>query len=1282
MNKKTSIEYDSLTGLYSRWKISMVLQDVIDSGENRVLVYLDVDSFKVINEQYGNEKGDVALIAIAQALTKTYPGMIIGRLSADEFSVIIDASRYTRADMNRFTRTLFKNLHEIHVDGLEGHRFSFSIAAVFVDPAHHTEPDLVIREAHEMHRISKQHEGNFLSSRNGMIPDIEGAFQILREDRKLYNEINNHLFDSLNEKSWLTNLQDGALRKEQMFHRNQSQLEDIYSYFRNPNLPDSEYELLFLEVFADADSLDAFLRCSLIENILLPYYESCDHSDPHVRSYLGHLYLLLAHSLISVKRMGDDTQSVRIIDCLKQAYYLCKDFPHDSIRFEPCYFALCEMVGHYESISMELFELEECDRCYEILRELTTGSDPFVIPNQKVYRFFETISRNAFLYPVYRVSFLKMKASLSKDEQEEMSRRIEYIRQHQIDGCYDMVVNDPQMSGITIYLQKMILVDRTNDELFQDLRAGLRGVRQSEYSHLSESNLIVISYLFLACSKVLLKVNLPLEEKLRVSRRGLDFLLDILRCRESLASDHQLLLLVSVMISSMMSSPILSALDKFYYLEQILAAISLDTYSHCRAVSNYAQVVLTNIIDHYPQLLAGPGRIYETEEEVHANREPLLQFMDYVCRLHDIGKLSLIPIASNAFRRLSDKEFALIKKHSDFGKQILSTDSAFSLFIPVIYHHHRWYNEDNGYPFIPVNEHNYKLKILTDILSICDSIEAATSRVGRNYRRAKTFLQIMDELITESGSRYSQDVIHTIVGNSETYLQIRSMVDIRWETLYKSIFQSVVLGKSEHAIHAEGSLPDIYAHSKQHYDVQSLITQKEGLVMPEFVKQMDQDTLEILLMGMMHQNRLTVMRLNSLMFFYNVAQDCIYYLLCGSDGKFKYSVVYNYSMSPQLEYLSNEGHVKAMEIIHRVIEDPDYPKEGQATIEYVDKSRCLLANYTVVSDVNGKVKSVVGHLEDINTTKERLLRTIDRQNNYSKITQALGKVFEIVVYSNIELTQVELIKASSTVMNQAGNLSSTKDFIRYTLDNLVDPEFYDAFLEFIDPQKISESLKEQPFISLEYKSRLSGWLVARIIPVNYDRQGNVTHIIFAAESAEVAHREKEALTELAQTDGLTGVMNRIYGEKTICEEVEKGGMQVFAILDCDHFKRINDYLSHLVGDEVLRSQAGIMRSVFSGFRIMRLGGDEFVVHANGEVAHRLVYSYDGVSQLFKRFSTQLAKIRIKELENIAPTMSCGVVFCNGAEHPTFDDLYELADTALRESKKKRDGCVTIYELNS
>jgi diguanylate cyclase (GGDEF)-like protein len=90
------------------------------------------------------------------------------------------------------------------------------------------------------------------------------------------------------------------------------------------------------------------------------------------------------------------------------------------------------------------------------------------------------------------------------------------------------------------------------------------------------------------------------------------------------------------------------------------------------------------------------------------------------------------------------------------------------------------------------------------------------------------------------------------------------------------------------------------------------------------------------------------------------------------------------------------------------------------------------------------------------------------------------------------------------------------------------------------------------------------------------------------------------LERLAVTDSLTGLMNRGAIMRKLDEEARRTQQRstplCIAIIDLDHFKRINDTLGHPTGDEVLREvarrlSAGIRSSDFLG----RYGGEEFLV---------------------------------------------------------------------------------------
>ncbi|NNJ18412.1 diguanylate cyclase [Pseudomonas putida CSV86] len=110
-------------------------------------------------------------------------------------------------------------------------------------------------------------------------------------------------------------------------------------------------------------------------------------------------------------------------------------------------------------------------------------------------------------------------------------------------------------------------------------------------------------------------------------------------------------------------------------------------------------------------------------------------------------------------------------------------------------------------------------------------------------------------------------------------------------------------------------------------------------------------------------------------------------------------------------------------------------------------------------------------------------------------------------------------------------------------------------------------------------------------------------------SERVAHMEQEAqgyrehLEEQRQkalVDPLTGLPNRAAWserlELEVAEWEEKGGQLLMAILDLDHFKRINDSYGHLAGDKVLKIVANELRKRLRPRDfIARFGGEEFVL---------------------------------------------------------------------------------------
>lgn len=160
--------------------------------------------------------------------------------------------------------------------------------------------------------------------------------------------------------------------------------------------------------------------------------------------------------------------------------------------------------------------------------------------------------------------------------------------------------------------------------------------------------------------------------------------------------------------------------------------------------------------------------------------------------------------------------------------------------------------------------------------------------------------------------------------------------------------------------------------------------------------------------------------------------------------------------------------------------------------------------------------------------------------------------------------------------------------------------------------------------------------------------------------------------ELAETDPLTGVLNRRAFQNQIKSSFISGQVGILIMIDIDNFKHINDYFGHDTGDEVLRVLSDTLKSSFSSSDIIaRLGGDEFAVfftddQVNKEqIAKKTGIFYKALSQ---RISSQ------KTLPDFY--VSIGIAYKNS--YTDFSKLYKDADTALYQAKQQGKNCSVFY----
>ena len=162
-------------------------------------------------------------------------------------------------------------------------------------------------------------------------------------------------------------------------------------------------------------------------------------------------------------------------------------------------------------------------------------------------------------------------------------------------------------------------------------------------------------------------------------------------------------------------------------------------------------------------------------------------------------------------------------------------------------------------------------------------------------------------------------------------------------------------------------------------------------------------------------------------------------------------------------------------------------------------------------------------------------------------------------------------------------------------------------------------------------------------------------------------KESRELQDKAETDLLTGLLNKIATEKHIEDYLEGEGKDKEAlifVLDIDNFKKINDTMGHAFGDEVLSTLGKRIKGEFRISDIVgRIGGDEFIVFLkdikDDETRRR---EASRVSNFFKGF-------KVGEYVKYSATASIGAAVYPG-DGKTFEELYKAADKAVYKAKRR------------
>lgn len=611
------------------------------------------------------------------------------------------------------------------------------------------------------------------------IPDFEKCFRLLEENHRVYNQYNDSIFLFRNHVAWTNFFKRRALKNTQLFLANKEIISTVFDYFRQDRekIPNEAYRLLYdgLQFLYLEEKIDPFLGNDLCD-ILLDFYRS--GRCPEQQNFAGWVDRIKGEFLYHIYTLGKDS------DALKQSYMYLKRAINEDRYYSPnpkeSWLLALENLTITNWLNYKMQTVEEYYAYVAEFRRLLQLPLTFQLMSQKTYERLKQQAANAderLVRNVYLADTTIMEKQHADSLMQEIIAR-NLAKPHLSELSYSRTL-----------MMQVLIGQFTAKEAMKSARKRYRQefrkrIDNERFDHIELQNVLLPYVNFFYLNDL---ADVPFRRKRAAVKQMYEDIITIYHHRLDQQTDNSYVKYLNFFATYPRAIKYLKEEERIRYLNELNVATQVTTYAHSVNVAMIARELMEGILEYQPELLKGAlGKI--RHGKVLLNSKKCLDFIYEAAFYHDIGKNGIISTVNNDYRPLTDEEYAIIKTHPALGAELLKiAPSLYEKYHDTTLGHHKWYNGKGGYPEDFDNTKSPK-RILIDIITLSDCMQAATERIGRNYKEGKTFDMVMEEFRKGAGTKYNPDLVKFIDTHDDVARDLAVLINDAWVDIYFSIY--------------------------------------------------------------------------------------------------------------------------------------------------------------------------------------------------------------------------------------------------------------------------------------------------------------------------------------------------------------------------------------------------------------------------------------------------------------------------------------------------------------